>query len=140
MIKNYETLVLRSHFFIIFAPITIKIKTKMNRLIPLFAFVMLLVACGANEPSVGEKEAAIYREYAEKVKTAQSIEDIAQLQNEGGFEQRITELAPEWRALISGNDSSAYYAELAKSQPAKDSLKALTDAKLAEFIKNLKFE
>ena len=111
----------------------------MKKLIPLLALVMLLVAC-ANEPSVGEKEAAIYREFAKRIQEAQSIEDIAQLQNEGGFYARIAELAPEWRALISGNDSSAYYAELAKSQPAKDSLKALTDAKLAEFIKNLKFE
>lgn len=112
----------------------------MNRLIPLFAFVMLLVACGANEPSVGEKEAAIYREYAEKVKTAQSIEDIAQLQNEGGFYARIAELAPEWRALIVDGDSSAYYAELEKTQPAKDSLKMLTDIKMAECFKKITYK
>jgi len=112
----------------------------MRRLIQLFAFVMLLVACGANEPSVGEKEAAIYREYAEKVMAAQSIEDIAQIQNEGGFDARIAELAPEWRALIVNGDSSAYFAERAKTKAAEDSLKAVTEAKLAEFIKNLKFE
>ena len=100
----------------------------------------LLVACGSNEPSVGEKEAAIYREYAEKVKEAQSIDDIAQLQTQGGFEERIAELVPEWRALINGTDSSAFYAEQAKTQGAKDSLKALTEAKLTEFIKNIKFE
>jgi hypothetical protein len=112
----------------------------MKKLIPLFAFVGLLVACGANEPSVGEKEAAIYREYAEKVIEAQSIEDIAQLQNEGGFEARIAELLPEWRALVVNGDSSAYFAEMAKAQPARDSLKTLTDKKLAEFIKNLKLK
>ena len=112
----------------------------MKKLIPLFAFVGLLVACGANEPSVGEKEAAIYREYAERVMKAQSIEDIAQLQNEGGFEARIAELIPEWRALIKGTDSSAYYAERLKVQPAEDSLKMITEAKLMEFIKNQTFK
>lgn len=108
--------------------------------LPMIALLLLLVACGANEPSVGEKEAAIYKEYAEEISKAQSIEDIAQLQNEAGFEERIAELVPEWRALIVNGDSSAYYAELAKTQAAKDSLKAITDAKLTEFIKDLKFK
>ena len=113
---------------------------KGSIVIPLFAFVVLLSACGAKEPSVGEKEAAIYREYIEKVKKAQSIEDIAQIQNESGFEERIAELVPEWRVLINGTDSSAYYAEQAKAQGAKDSLKAITEAKLMEFIQNIKLE
>ena len=111
----------------------------MKKLIPLVA-IMSLSACTANEPSVGEKEAAIYREYAERIKAAQSIEDIAQIENESGFEERIAELVPEWRALINGTDSSAYYAEQAKTQGAKDTLKVLTETKLTEFIKNIKIE
>ena len=107
-------------------------------LLPLAFF--LLAACTSNSPSVGEKEATIYREYAEKVKAAQSIEDIAQIENESGYEERIAELIPEWRALINGTDSSAYYAEQAKTQGAKDTLKMVTEAKLTEFIKNIKFE
>jgi len=119
----------------------VKCKTIRGLFLPLASyFLLLLASCGSNEPSVGEKEAAIYREYAEKVKAAQSIEDIAQIQNESGFEERIAELVPEWRALINGTDSSAYYAEQSKTQGAKDSLKALTEAKLMEFIKNIKFE
>ncbi len=114
-------------------------KFKMKKLITIIA-ILLLVACTANGPSVGEKEAAIYREYTEKVKAAQSIEDIAQIENESGIEDRITELLPEWRALINGTDSSAYYAEMAKTQGAKDTLKMVTEAKLTEFIKNIKFE
>ena len=111
----------------------------MKKLIPLLSLVMLLVAC-ANEPSVGEKEAAIYREFAKRIQEAQSIEDIAQLQNEGGFYARIAELAPEWRALIVDGDSSAYYAELEKTQPAKDSLKMLTDIKMAECFKKITYK
>ena len=94
-------------------------KFKMKKLISIIA-ILLLVACTANGPSVGEKEAAIYREYTEKVKAAQSIEDIAQIENESGIEDRI--------------------AEMAKTQGAKDTLKMVTEAKLTEFIKNIKFE
>lgn len=118
-------------------------KFKSNSIFCLLSFafcLLLLAACTAKGPSVGEKEAAIYREYTEKVKAAQSIEDIAQIENESGYEDRITELLPEWRALIHGTDSSAYYAEMAKTQGAKDTLKMVTEAKLTEFIKNIKFD
>ena len=112
---------------------------QMRKIIPIIA-IMALAACTSDAPSVGEKEAAIYREYAEKIKAAQSIEDIAQIENESGFAERIAELVPEWRALINGTDSSAYYAEMAKTQGAKDSLKTITETKLTEFIKSIKFE
>ena len=66
--------------------------------------------------------------------------DLDYRQNEGGFYARIAELAPEWRALIVDGDSSAYYAELEKTQPAKDSLKMLTDIKMAECFKKITYK
>ena len=111
----------------------------MKKIFIALSCVLLLASC-AKEPSVGEKEAAIYREFAKRIQEAQSIEDIAQLQNEGGFYARIAELAPEWRALIVDGDSSAYYAELEKTQPAKDSLKMLTDIKMAECFKKITYK
>lgn len=103
--------------------------------IPILAILLLFVACGANDPTPGEKKRAIYEEYITKVHTAQSIEDLAQIQNESDFQERIDALKPEFQALVVNGDSSVYFAEQAKSQAVIDSLKHLMDQKLASFFK-----
>jgi len=96
-----------------------------------------LIACSTKEPSVGEKEQALYMEFMEQISKAQSIEDIAQIENESGIRDRLSSLQGEWNSLIVNGDSSMYFAEKAKSQIAKDSLRKLTDQKLADLFRQM---
>ncbi len=110
----------------------------MKKLLVIASFIF--VACTTNEPTVGDKAAAIYNEFTEKIKAAQSIEDIAQIQNESDFMDRMSALQPEWDALIVNGDSSNYYAEELKVQAAKDSLKHMMEIKFAGFSKQINKE
>lgn len=80
----------------------------------------LLLACTAKEPTVGERAAEIYNEYTKKMNAAESIEDMAQIENESDFAERLQSLQPEWDALVVDGDSSAYYAEREKMRKSRE--------------------
>jgi len=108
----------------------------MKKLLGIAIVLTLFHACSADEPTVGEKTANIYTEFSEKMKHAQSIEDIAQIENESDFFDRLSSLQAEWDALVQNGDSSAYYAEQMKVKSARDSFIHTIRAKIDSFATN----
>ncbi len=109
---------------------------KVKRLMVIAIVQTLLLACSTDNPSVGERTAHIYAEFNERMKHAQSIEDIAQIENESDFFDRLSSLQPEWDALVQNGDSSAYYAEQLKVKSARDSFIQTIRAKIDTFATN----
>lgn len=108
----------------------------MKELLVITIVLALMHACSADEPTVGEKTAHIYAEFNEKMKYAQSIEDIAQIENESDFFDRLSALQAEWDALVQNGDSSAYYAEQLKVKSARDSFIHTIRTKIDSFATN----
>lgn len=109
----------------------------MKKLLVIATIQALMLACTTDEPSVGEKTAHIYAEFNEKMKRAQSIEDIAQIENESDFFDRLSSLQAEWDALVQNSDSSAYYAERLKMESARDTFIHTIRNKIDGFAKHI---
>lgn len=93
----------------------------MKKILVIAIVQVLFIACSTDSPTVGERTAHIYTEFNEKMKHAQSIEDIAQIENESDFFDRLSSLQSEWDALVQNGDSSVYFAEQLKVKAARDS-------------------
>ncbi len=97
---------------------------------------LLLLACTTKEPSVGEKTAEIYDEYSKRMRTAESIEDMAQIENESDFTERLQSLQPEWDALVINGDSSEYYTEREKMRKPYETYHNVKKERLNTLYKN----
>lgn len=109
----------------------------MKKLLVIAILQVLMLTCCSDEPTVGEKTAHIYLEFNERMKQAQSIEDIAQIENESDFFDRLSSLQAEWDALVHDGDSSAYYAEQLKVKEARDTFIGTIRSKFDAFATNI---